>query len=143
MVLTGEMLYEATGGVINARLVRSFASYDYTGGWHVLWRRPKETHVVTRKGSLYVFMTDAALTPAQIERLEQVQRMGIGERVQEGYGQIRVCDEFHLACNQTSDMDQQATAAPPPDAPPRRSQSAASAAPPAKPSRRDKRRKKR
>lgn len=96
MVLTAEMLEEITG--IQARLLRSFASYDYAGGWHALWQRPKESYVITRKGSLYVFETDKELKSEDIdlEKLYQLQLQGIGERVQEGYGQVRICDEFHI-----------------------------------------------
>ena len=94
MVLTAEMLEEVTG--IRARLLRSFASYDYAGGWHALWQRPKESHVITRRGSLYVFETDEELQNTDLEKLYQLQLDGIGERVQEGYGQIRICDEFHI-----------------------------------------------
>ena len=103
MVLTAEMLEEMTKKTeemtgIKAKLLRSFASYDYAGGWHALWQRPKESHVITRKGSLYVFEIDKKLelNDKDLEKLYQLQLQGIGERVQEGYGQIRICDEFHI-----------------------------------------------
>jgi CRISPR-associated protein Csx10 len=96
MVLTGDMLSTATHGHVQATLLRAFASYDYDGGWQVCWQRPKATHVVARMGSLYVFVTTDPLTSDQIEALEHLQLVGIGERVQEGFGQVRICDEFHL-----------------------------------------------
>jgi CRISPR-associated protein Csx10 len=81
---------------IKATLVRAFATTSTAGGWNVSWQRPKPTALATAMGSLFVFQAAAPLTQEQYARLAALQYQGIGERRQEGYGQIRICDEFHL-----------------------------------------------
>jgi CRISPR-associated protein Csx10 len=92
--LSADMLRDATG--IEARLVRSFTTTRVVGGWHALWQRPKISHVAVRFGSLYVFETQHPLSNNDYTALERFERDGIGERRQEGFGQVRICDDFHL-----------------------------------------------
>ncbi|MCS7289879.1 MAG: CRISPR-associated RAMP protein Csx10 [Roseiflexus sp.] len=92
--LSADMLRDATG--IEARLVRSFTTTRVVGGWHALWQRPKMSYVAVRFGSLYVFEAQRPLTDADYAALERLERDGIGERRQEGFGQVRICDDFHL-----------------------------------------------
>ncbi len=92
--LSAEMLRDATG--IEARLVRSFTTTRVVGGWHALWQRPKMSHVAVRFGSLYVFEAQRPLTDNDYKALERLECDGIGERRQEGFGQVRICDDFHL-----------------------------------------------
>ena len=76
------------------RLVRAYSGYDYRGGWNVAWGLPKDVDLVVPRGSVFLFWTrhpdrwDSALL--------EVERWGIGERTAEGFGQVRVCDEFHV-----------------------------------------------
>lgn len=92
--LSADMLREMTG--IDAMLLRSFTTTRIVGGWQALWQRPKTTHIAVRYGSLYVFETTHALTDDHYAALERLERDGIGERRTEGFGQIRICDDFHL-----------------------------------------------
>lgn len=91
--LTGDILQAATG--VEARLLRSFTTTTTVGGWNVSWQRPKPTAVATIKGSVFVFQAEK-LQPHDYEALVRLQADGIGERRAEGYGQVRICDEFHL-----------------------------------------------
>jgi CRISPR-associated protein Csx10 len=91
--LSREMLEQATG--IKARLVRAFTGATIIAGWSMLWQRPKATAPGVTMGSLFVFQADQKLSDADYKALAQLQTDGIGERRQEGYGQIRICDEFH------------------------------------------------
>jgi len=106
MVFDADMLQECTG--IQAQLVRSYASYDYSGGWNIAWQLPKESRVVTHMGAVYVFHS-AEIQPGDLEqekpdakilawarRLANLEFTGIGHHTTEGYGQVRVADEFHL-----------------------------------------------
>ncbi len=90
---TASMLKEHTG--IEANLLRAFTSTAVVGGWNVSWQRPKPTHYTTTKGGVFVFQAEQSLDEAACARLAQLQLDGIGERRPEGYGQIRICDEFH------------------------------------------------
>lgn len=92
---SAEMLHEATG--IHARLLRSFTTSAIVGGWNVSWQRQKPTGVAVKMGGIYVFQTDQGpLTNDEYTALAQLQLDGIGERRAEGYGQVRVCDDFHI-----------------------------------------------
>ena len=96
MVLTAEMLREAAGLTSRVELLRAFAGYGYTGGWHVTWDAPKPSAVCTLMGGVFVFQAPDGLTADEYERLADLQLDGLGERRPEGYGQARVCDEFHV-----------------------------------------------
>jgi CRISPR-associated protein Csx10 len=89
--LSAAMLKEATG--IDATLLRSFTMTAVVGGWNVSWQRPKPSDIAVSMGSVYVFRTKNSPDYKQLARL---QLDGIGERRAEGYGQVRICDEFHL-----------------------------------------------
>jgi CRISPR-associated protein Csx10 len=89
MVFDEGALRAATG--MEAKLVRSFAFYDYRGGWNTAWGLPKDTEVVTKMGSVYLFWAQG-LDYAALAKLE---REGIGEACAAGFGRVRICDEFH------------------------------------------------
>ncbi len=94
MVITARMLQEMADCNSEVRLVRSFASYGYAGGWNAAWGLPKETELVTNMGSVFVFHTPN-IGP-WISALQQIENIGIGNRREEGFGQILICDPFHL-----------------------------------------------
>ena len=92
--LSAGMLEELTG--IKATLRRAFTRTLTIGGWATLWQQPKETNLAVGMGSLYVFEAAQPLTEADGIQLENLQLSGIGMRRQEGFGQVRICDAFHL-----------------------------------------------
>ena len=94
MVLTAPMLQEMAGCTTDVTLVRSFTSYDYVGGWNAAWDLPKETELVTKMGSVFVFHTPDI--DAWFPELQTLENLGIGNRCEEGFGQILICDPFHL-----------------------------------------------
>ena len=94
MVLTAQMLQTMADCTAAVKLIRSFASYDYTSGWNAAWRLPKETDLVSRIGSIFVFHT--ANIDSWFSALKTLENIGIGKRREEGFGQILICDPFHL-----------------------------------------------
>ncbi|NTV65798.1 MAG: CRISPR-associated RAMP protein Csx10 [Oscillochloris sp.] len=92
--LSVDMLEELTG--IKATLRRSFTRTLTIGGWAALWQQPKATSLGVGMGSLYLFEAGQPLSAAECSKLEDLQLTGIGARCQEGFGQVRVCDTFHL-----------------------------------------------
>jgi CRISPR-associated protein Csx10 len=104
--LSGALLNELTRVVseqgdvtypgLNARLIRSFTGAALAGGWNVSWQRPKPSAVATTMGSVFVFQAEDKLSPDDYAALARLEQHGIGERRAEGYGQVRICDEFHL-----------------------------------------------
>ena len=94
MVLTAPILQEMTDCNTHVEFIRSFASYDYVGGWNAAWKLPKEIDLATRMGSVFVFHTSEI--DSWIAALKELENKGIGSRREEGFGQIRICDSFHL-----------------------------------------------
>jgi CRISPR-associated protein Csx10 len=94
-VLDAALLQAATGvDDPSLTLVRAYAEPDWRGGWQAAWGLPRPTELVARRGSCYLFRTaNAAAWPAALEALEA---SGVGTRAAEGYGEVRVCDPFHL-----------------------------------------------
>ncbi|HEU4322609.1 MAG TPA: CRISPR-associated RAMP protein Csx10 [Roseiflexaceae bacterium] len=92
--LSPALLEELTG--IQAEQLAAMVDPTVCAGWNVLWQRPKHSAPGLRKGGLFVFQAAHPLSDADCGRLAKLQTDGIGERRQEGYGQIRVCDTFHL-----------------------------------------------
>lgn len=92
--LSAAMLAEVTG--IKARLIRTFTTTSIVTGWNVSWQRSKSSDVAVTMGSVFVFQADQPLQTEDYATLARLQLDGIGERRAEGYGQVRICDEFHL-----------------------------------------------
>ncbi len=96
-VISPEMLREYVGiSDPSLRLEVAYSSYDYRSGWNAAWGLMKDTELVTNKGAVYLFSTDAALRDRWLSALAALEAKGVGDRTPEGFGQIRVCDEFHL-----------------------------------------------
>ena len=76
-------------------LEMAYSSYDYRSGWNAAWGLPKDMELVTAMGSVFLFSVLDADKDAWAEQLAQLTLTGIGDRTNEGFGQIRVCDEFH------------------------------------------------
>ncbi|MEH2181075.1 type III-D CRISPR-associated RAMP protein Csx10 [Nostoc sp.] len=72
----------------------AYSSYDYCSGWNSAWGLMKDVELVTNKGSVYLFST--TVPKLWYEKLFDLELRGIGERVTEGFGQIEICNEFHL-----------------------------------------------
>lgn len=89
-------LLRATTGMADPSLslVRAYAEPGWRGGWHAAWGLPRPAELVVRRGSCYLFRTSnlAGWTPA----LEALEAGGLGARTAEGFGEVRVCDPFHL-----------------------------------------------
>jgi len=82
---------------IDIALVSQHTRSIIVSGWNIKWRLPKETLLASRMGGVYVY--EAAVTDDQRvilnESLARLEQRGVGEFREDGYGQIRICDEFH------------------------------------------------
>jgi CRISPR-associated protein Csx10 len=94
MVISPEMLCQETGVTDpDLELHASYSSYDYHSGWNAAWGLMKDVELVTKRGSVYLFSTPQI--DQWLPALESLEQRGVGDRTCEGFGQIRVCDEFH------------------------------------------------
>lgn len=94
-VISEEMLKKFTGVKDSTlKLEAAYSSYDYRSGWNAAWGLMKDVELVTNKGAVYLFST--AQPDAWMKALENLEIVGVGDRTCEGFGQIEVCNEFHL-----------------------------------------------
>ncbi len=79
---------------VDLHLLRAYASLATRGGWNALWGLRKESSAVVEAGAVYLFAVAALDDWAA--RLEWFETQGLGVRSAEGFGGVRVSDEFHL-----------------------------------------------
>lgn len=69
-------------------------------GWQTAWKLPKEVLLAAQTGGLYVFAADVGqdqeLKEKLIAWLGRLEVASIGEMRADGFGQIAICDPFHL-----------------------------------------------
>ncbi len=94
-VISEAMLKEfATVEDSSLQLEVAYSSYDYYSGWNAAWGLMKDVELVTNKGGVYLFSTTQP--NLWFPALETLESKGVGERTNEGFGQIQICNEFHL-----------------------------------------------
>jgi CRISPR-associated protein Csx10 len=96
-VISEVMLQQIVGITdITLKLEVAYSSYEYRSGWNSAWGLMKDVELVTNKGAVYFFSIETNRKSEWLEVLEILELQGMGERTCEGFGQVRVCDEFHL-----------------------------------------------
>lgn len=76
------------------KLEAAYSSYDYKSGWNSAWGLMKDVELITNKGGVYLFSTTQP--DIWMEKLGELEVMGIGDRTCEGFGQVLICNDFHL-----------------------------------------------
>lgn len=92
-VISPEMLKQFTDLAETPELHLAYSSYDYRSGWNAAWGLMKDAELITNRGAVYLF--SVADRQQWIKALEELEAKGVGERTVEGFGQVRICDEFH------------------------------------------------
>ena len=82
------------------KLEVAYSSYDYLSGWNSAWGLMKDIELITEKGGVYLFSTEHP--QAWLQALVKLENHGVGSRTTEGFGQILVCNEFHLVLREAS-----------------------------------------
>ncbi len=94
-VISEDMLQEFAGiSDSSLKLHAAYSSYDYLSGWNSAWGLMKDVELIANKGGVYLFSTNQA--KLWMEKLGDLEVRGVGDRTSEGFGQIQVCNEFHL-----------------------------------------------
>ena len=78
------------------RLVRAFTSTSLRAGWNSAHGLPKPRDLVIDRGAVFVFAAPEDERDTIVSCLQQLERSGVGQRRDEGFGQIIVCHPFHL-----------------------------------------------
>ncbi|MFM7366567.1 MAG: CRISPR-associated RAMP protein Csx10, partial [Sphaerospermopsis kisseleviana] len=95
-VISEAMLKEFTGLEDSSlKLHTVYSSYDYRSGWNAAWGLMKDIELVTNRGGVYLFSVDKEKEKIWIDKLQELEIKGVGERTSEGFGQVQICNEFH------------------------------------------------
>jgi CRISPR-associated protein Csx10 len=97
-VITPTMLEQFTGASPDSelKLHGSYSSYDYRSGWNSALGLMKDVELITHKGTVYLFSIPTHQLEDWLPKLEALEAKGVGDRTSEGFGQIQICNEFHL-----------------------------------------------
>jgi CRISPR-associated protein Csx10 len=82
------------------KLEVAYSSYNSRSGWNAAWGLMKDIELVTNRGAVYLFSTNQP--DVWIEKLQELEWKGVGERTSEGFGQVQICNEFHLVFREES-----------------------------------------
>ena len=96
-VVSKKMLHQFAGIEDKAdslHLEAAYSSYDFLSGWNAGWGLMKDVELITNKGGVYLFSTTRP--DIWIDKLGKLEEKGVGDRTCEGFGQIQICNEFHL-----------------------------------------------
>ncbi|MEQ8386141.1 MAG: CRISPR-associated RAMP protein Csx10 [Coleofasciculus sp. A1-SPW-01] len=95
MVVSRDMLAQFTSIVDSSLQFHvSYSSYDYCSGWNTAWGLMKDMALITQKGAVYLFST--MQKEVWLKALAELEETGVGERTAEGFGQVQICNPFHL-----------------------------------------------
>ena len=93
-VIDPDMLCQMAGLEDATLQLRSvYSSYDYRSGWNAAWGLMKDVELITNRGAVYLFSTSHL--EQWLPHLGELEIKGVGERTTEGFGQVKVCNEFH------------------------------------------------
>lgn len=80
--------------------VYSAARVRRVSGWQELWGTPRTNEYAIESGSVFLFSCASPPSEALFKALFQLEEQGIGKRRAEGFGRVRVSDEFHQQVEQ-------------------------------------------
>lgn len=94
-VISENMLQEYAGVRDSSlQLHVAYSSYDYLSGWNAAWGRMKDIELITNQSAVYLYSTT---NPDLWESgFQQLETKGVGDRTNEGFGQLQICHPFHL-----------------------------------------------
>ncbi|MCG2738573.1 MAG: CRISPR-associated RAMP protein Csx10 [Thermoplasmatales archaeon] len=67
----------------------------FISGWSTAWGLPKETTFGAAMGSTYAFRIKEKVESIY-QILKDIEQRGVGERTDEGYGDVMICHPFHM-----------------------------------------------
>jgi CRISPR-associated protein Csx10 len=81
----------------SVRSLASFARPCLVGGWQTAHRLPKERDMAIAAGSVFLFSVSRSVDEGKLKKaLKRWEDEGIGWRRSEGFGQVLICDPWHL-----------------------------------------------
>lgn len=82
----------------NLKVVLTFSvlEQEISSGWSAAWGLPKPVAPALAAGSVLVLCAPVAERPTLLDFLTGLEQQGLGERRAEGWGELLVCDRFHV-----------------------------------------------
>ncbi len=90
-----------TAGLSHATPVRAWARTTLVGGWDAAASLPRRTRQAVQAGAVFLYyvppgtLEDEEALSELVRRLEALEREGVGDLREMGYGQVQVCAPFH------------------------------------------------
>jgi CRISPR-associated protein Csx10 len=69
-------------------------------GWSEIWGTPRAQEYAIDTGSVFLFTCSSPPDNGSLRALFDLEEQGIGKRRAEGFGRVRVCDQFHQQVQQ-------------------------------------------
>jgi len=91
--ISGNYLKKLLGVNCDIKLVNRYSQMTEHSGWSFAWRLPKGKEQAIQRGSVFLFQCDDI--NSLYEPLSNLQIVGIGQKREEGYGRIMVCNPLH------------------------------------------------
>jgi CRISPR-associated protein Csx10 len=82
-------------GIPDAKRHRCVVEATMIMGWNAVLGLPKESQPALKRGSVLLYSVPGEKAGAAQVRLQTIEREGLGERRNEGFGRISVCHPFH------------------------------------------------
>lgn len=74
----------------------AFVEHELLSGWSQAWGLPKPVGPAIAAGSVFVYRVPNTEQDSLLSFLQQIEANGLGERRGEGFGELVVCDLFHV-----------------------------------------------
>lgn len=68
---------------------------ESVSGWSQVWGLSKPLQSYIARGSIFTYCVNRTELDSLVEWLNKISQNGIGERVQEGFGEVEICSSFH------------------------------------------------
>jgi CRISPR-associated protein Csx10 len=93
-VVDGDLLVRESADAPEIHLQKWFTTTRIVSGWNGAHRLPKEDEMAIVKGAAFLYTTTSDRMNL-LRWLGRIEEQGIGERRNEGFGQVIVCHPFH------------------------------------------------
>jgi CRISPR-associated protein Csx10 len=77
-------------------LITKIAKMTRIRGWNYAYGLPKDDEWGIEKGSVFLYKYNYDNLSQMVKFLNELEKNGIGIRKEEGFGRLKICDEFHV-----------------------------------------------
>jgi CRISPR-associated protein Csx10 len=90
---------------LGVEVIKAVVDYKVNGGYCTAERNNgrQKAALYVAAGSVFLCRVHGALNDAVLQELLRLEKHGVGLKTEDGYGALRVCDEFHLNTGGVSD----------------------------------------